>query len=327
MDEDGSSYHGDKNIFLKDDVSNEEAIFLNNINKNLPKNIDWRKGALDYISNFVIKDGPHAKWFHYSIPFGDNYQASFRLVYNFYNVLQLLNLPPKSKFIDVGCGSGWLAQFLSKLNHCSLGIDISEEMIEMAKERIKSDIYTPFQNTPLAVDFLVHDIEEKPLPLSDLYDVAIFESSLHHFYNPISAIRNISKNLKEDGFIVILEGQAPPEGSKGYNDLYDVMNKFHTLERPYTREQLKKLLNFCDFNYFNFYYPINGFFEEGIDNGQLIGDLSLQQAGNNNVIASRSAASMEKITETRYRNVIDKKGGIGALNFIALRRLKGIFSH
>jgi hypothetical protein len=125
---------------------------------------------------------------------------------------------------------------------------------------------------------------------------------------------------------VILEGRAPPAGSKEYNDLFEVMNKFQTLERPYTRGQLKKLLSICGFNHFKFYYPINGFFEEGIDNGQLLNDLSLQQAGNNNAVASRSADSMKRITESRCHNVIDEKNRMKALTATAGKKLKRIFS-
>jgi hypothetical protein len=106
----------------------------------------------------------------------------------------------------------------------------------------------------------VHDMESGPLLRGDGgFDVAVLESALHHFVNPIQTLRNIAASLNDRGIIVILEA-----ASDGQGDAYqvEVMQKFQTLERPYTRAQLIEILHFAGLAEYQFLYPVNGFFPQ-----------------------------------------------------------------
>ena len=47
-------------------------------------------------------------------------------------------IPKKSDILDVGCGPGHHALYLSKKNHNVIGIDLSEEMLKIATEKVDS---------------------------------------------------------------------------------------------------------------------------------------------------------------------------------------------
>ena len=45
------------------------------------------------------------------------------------------NFEPNSTIVDLGCGSGYITEFLTKKNLNAIGIDFSSEMIKIAKEK------------------------------------------------------------------------------------------------------------------------------------------------------------------------------------------------
>ncbi len=205
-----------------------------------------------------------------------------------------------STILDVGCGPGWVSHYLSKLGYRVLGIDISKELIEVAEQRIKNDPFPPYEGVPFTVEFIVHDIEDMPLKTDHLFDAAFIVATLHHFFDPLSVLKNVSKTLKDDGVIIILEGSAPDENSPGFENNIDTMEKYDTLERPFTREQMIKLFKLTGFNYYKFFYPINGFFEQNHINAEGIKNLILNGEGWNISIASRDARAIKRIS--KYEN-------------------------
>jgi SAM-dependent methyltransferase len=248
---------------MDSNYTREEKNFLDELNRYLPKNIDWKEGAKTYLSALLRID-PSAERYHLTKPFigGPDFSSFFEEMNKFINVLQKLNLPMKSHILDVGTGPGWTSYFLGKLGHRVLGIDISQELLDLAKKRIQSDPFPPYREIPFTVNFKLHDIEKDPLVTEEFFDVAICESTLHHFLDPISALRNIGGSLKPSGVIVILEGIAPERGSCWDKKYEELMVEYKTLERPYTREQMAKLLTLTGFRFYSFYSGVNGFFEQ-----------------------------------------------------------------
>ena len=99
------------------------------------------------------------------------------------------------RILDVGCGAGKnLLKIDSEYEDCELhGIDISEKMVEIAKQNsanAKNRIV--FAN----VDFLEFNSEEK-------YDVIIFNYVLHHMEKPQLAIEKAYSLLKNYGLIML----------------------------------------------------------------------------------------------------------------------------
>ncbi len=301
-------------------ILNKEKI-LEDINKNIPKDINWSGGAKSYLNKLVEAGGKSYEMWHYTKPFLSEpldgtplhgakkpypaeFSTFFQEMYLFLNVLEKLNLPPKSKIIDVACGPGWTTHYLGKLGHSVLGIDISDSMIEIAKKRLYSDPYPPYPLESFNVNFLVHNIESSKLQTNEIFDIALFDSALHHFYNPIAVLENLSNNLGDQSVIVIIEGASPENGE--IDPVHrEIMNKYHTLERPYTRKQLEDILNICGFTNKIFYNSINGLIQQEADIHE-IDNLSIK--GMNLVFASKDGNSLKRISPLFFSSELEFHG-------------------
>lgn len=234
--------------------------FLASINQYLPKNIDWKQGAIDYLKS-LCSEGEHQKVYHYSKPFlgGPDFTSFFQDILSFLNALKHFELPMKSKFIDVACGSGWTSLYLAKLGHEVCGIDISPDLIEIAKEKTRNEKYGVYPGESLKADFLVHDIEDAPLDVKDS-DCAVLFSALHHFYDPLAAISNLARSLKDNGIIYVWEGVSPEPGTPWFKENMNIMENYHTIERPYSQSEIVKMFEMTGFKHYEFYSEINGLY-------------------------------------------------------------------
>lgn len=284
-----------------DKLSQEEK-FLDWLNQNLPQGVDWKEGALDYISARLGEDnGEVVRRSHLTKPFysvcGDipvnqQLQEFTREMTHFLNVLAMLSVSSETRFLDVACGSGWWTHFLSKLNLQVVGTDISSDMIDLTRERLSLDgIPTPESDKFDRVTLLTHDMEESALPQELECDIAVLESALHHFVNPIQTLRNISNSLSDDGVIVILEGSSDGQGDKYCTE---IMHRYNTLERPYTREQLVSTLHFAGFAEYQFFCPINGFFLQVPDIANSVRDQILYAKYWNVVFVAKRPGALKK---------------------------------
>lgn len=109
------------------------------------------------------------------------------------NLTQYLNLPQKSKVLDLACGKGRHAIYLSQLGFDVLGVDLSENSIAEAQK-----------NTNQNLHFQVHDMR---VPLQEKFD-AIFNlfTSFGYFENDednLTTLKAIKESLSEYGFAVI----------------------------------------------------------------------------------------------------------------------------
>jgi len=287
---------------MKDNSSDLEKKFFDEINKGLPEQINWKKGAIDYLKNMLKAEGEGANIFHLLKPFSaaSDFNDFYEGMYKFLNVMQILDLPKGSAILDVGCGPGWISHYLGKLGYYVMGIDISSDLIDIANKRLLNDI-SPFPNNQFPVKFIVHDIELNALGKKLLFDAAIFESTLHHFYDPISVLKNVSINLQEKGIIAILEGFAPEQSSNAYKNQLDIMKKFHILERPYTKEQIKTLLKLTGFQHFKFLYPISGVKDLESNKENEYVKLYIDGPDFNYIFASRSAERIKYLEKSKSR--------------------------
>ena len=110
------------------------------------------------------------------------------------NLVQHLQIQKGSKIIDIACGKGRHATYFNKQGMDVVGVDLSKNSISTAKQ---------FENSSLVFD--VHDMRE--VYKETHFDIATnLFTSFGYFDNEndnLNAINSISKNLKEEGLLVI----------------------------------------------------------------------------------------------------------------------------
>jgi 2-polyprenyl-3-methyl-5-hydroxy-6-metoxy-1,4-benzoquinol methylase/glycosyltransferase involved in cell wall biosynthesis len=229
--------------------------------------VDYKRAAVEY----PRKLDPERLHYLYTKPFynlsnkppkhaGDGMDAeTFRHFCDFANIAVALALPARARILDVGCGSGWLSEFFARLGYDVTGIDISPDLVDIARARVESVAYGADHETPLRCRFLVHDAEGSPL--AEEFDAVVCYDSLHHFEDERAVVRNLAAMTRYGGGVFILEGDRPEEGSATEEELIDVMRRFETLESPFSRAYLRTLLDEQGLAVVGDYVSVNGLFE------------------------------------------------------------------
>jgi SAM-dependent methyltransferase len=236
-------------------------------NEELPT-FDWRQGARDYLAHFFakytraqIEDFAATKPIAAITPEDPVGALTEVVAYlnNFANTIGLLKLPRGARVLDVACGAGWVSHWMTKLGYRTLGVDISEDFIGLARARIAADPNLDIEAAELERMFVVRDLEREALNPEHhgQFDAIVLESCLHHFLDPISAMVHLVEALKDDGVVLILEGENR-QGSIN-PDYMQVMVETHTLERPYPRRLLIEILEHAGLAHYEFMGAINGF--------------------------------------------------------------------
>ena len=237
------------------------------------EDVDYKRAAIEYLDQLNEERHHHLR----TKPFYNlaNKPAKYkgagmdpdmqRHFCDFANMAVTLALPPGSRVLDVGCGSGWLSEYFARLGYEVKGIDISPSLIEMSRERVARVPYGVDHETPLRCTFAVHDIELAPL--AEKFTAIVCYDSLHHFEDERSVVRNLAAMLPIGGQLFVLEGKRPTAGSASEKELHDVMREFRTLESPFDDDYLRALLDENGFAVAGDYVSVNGLFERELFEG------------------------------------------------------------
>jgi glycosyltransferase involved in cell wall biosynthesis/SAM-dependent methyltransferase len=235
----------------------------------LPKieGIDYKRAALEYPRmldaerSYYLRTKPFYNLAHKPVKhtgYGMD-PETHRHFSDFADMAVALALPAGARILDVGCGSGWLSEYFARLGYDVSGIDISDDLIRMARERVENVPYNLDHETALRCRFLTHDIEIAPL--TEKFDAVICYDSLHHLVDERVVFRHLAAMLDVGGLLFILEGQKPSAGSATEDELRDVMRQYGTLESPFSNEYLRALLDEHGLAVVGDYVSVNGLFE------------------------------------------------------------------
>ena len=227
---------------------------LAEINAEVPPGVDWRAGALRYVAAEFAKHGKEAMTrYLLSKPLapvpsggpggGAALVENVEYIQNFVNLVALLDLPGRARVLDVACGSGWVSHFLARMNYDAHGFDICPDMVELTTRRLRDDpLLAAEQRGTSTAGSSCSTPNGKALPaaLRGSFDAVVMESCVHHFLDPVSALTHIAAGLKEDGIAVVIEGENRTGPIRP--EYLAVMREFDTLERPYTRSQMERML-------------------------------------------------------------------------------------
>jgi len=144
--------------------------------------------------------------------------------------------------LDIGCGPGWTTSFLARAGYKAVGVDISERMVEIARQRGARE--------NLAVEFAVGDMEDLDLGCYD-FDGALFFDCLHHCPAYQSALRRAHAHLRTGGYILLMETTWLHRYSPHARA---VTREYGVTELGFTKRQLRRALaeaGFCDISFYH----------------------------------------------------------------------------
>jgi SAM-dependent methyltransferase len=119
---------------------------------------------------------------------------------------------PDAKLLDVGCGTGWLAEHFSDYT----GIDGSSEAVAAAHAKGR---------------LIVHGDVDQPLPFEDAsFDGVVLKDLLEHVADPVAVVREVHRVLKPGGSVFA----SSPDAQRWVWDDY-------THRRPFTRKAFRLL--------------------------------------------------------------------------------------
>jgi SAM-dependent methyltransferase len=158
----------------------------------------------------------------------------------FAHIVEQLGLGLRAQVLDVGCGPGWLSEFLVRCGYWVTGIDISEDMVAIARERVAALEQPIGEGIEPVAEF--HAMPVRELPWSDRFDAAILYDTMHHFDDEEATLEVILRSLVPGGRIYIREGARPAPGSEGERQLIEEMELYGTLESPFDPAYLEEVV-------------------------------------------------------------------------------------
>lgn len=105
----------------------------------------------------------------------------------------------KIRLLDIGCGNGiMLKEICDKLDNVEMavGIDISKKMVEAARERLKGRMNCN------VIEGTMETVE-----LDECYNVVLCMHSFHHYPNPLTTLKNISKAMRDEGLFILADNK------------------------------------------------------------------------------------------------------------------------
>src|SRR5919202_4898412 len=91
-------------------------------------------------------------------------------LHTFAHIVEYLGLGVRAQILDVGCGPGWMSELLARCGYWVTGIDISEDMVEIARRRVERIPDQVADGLDPLAEF--HAMEVTELPWSDRFDAA-----------------------------------------------------------------------------------------------------------------------------------------------------------
>ncbi len=95
-----------------------------------------------------------------------------------------------NRVLDVGAGTGFLSLILAEMGHEVVGVDVSKNMIDRAKDKAK--------NKGLKIDFRIDDAENLSFE-DNSFDAVVNRAVLWTLPDPEKAVREWKRVLKPDG--------------------------------------------------------------------------------------------------------------------------------
>src|ERR671931_158255 len=207
---------------------------------------DYDRGHREYVRDMPEGERLWLRTKPFSAP--PNYELATCLR-TFAHVIDQLGLGLRAQVLDVGCGPGWMSEFLARCGYWVTGVDISEDMVEIARLRISRIPEQVGDGVEPLAEF--HAMPVRDMPWTDRFDAAILYDTMHHFDDELETLKVILRTLVPGGTIYIREGARPAAGSEGEHALIEEMRVRRTLEAPFDPGYLLEIVHEAGFEDIN----------------------------------------------------------------------------
>jgi SAM-dependent methyltransferase len=141
-------------------------------------------------------------------------------------LIEALDLSPGDSVLDVACGPGIVAVALAPVAGSVVGIDLTPEMLELARERCA-------ENGIENARFEVGDVTEMPFADGEFSRV-VCRYALHHVLDPAAVVAEIARVCAPGGRVVIADMIVgdEPEAAKRFNEAERARDPSHVRSMP-----------------------------------------------------------------------------------------------
>lgn len=147
------------------------------------------------------------------------------------------------RFMDIGCGVGYMAERLAKMGLTGLALDASPEAVRVASQRLQSQGLS-------GVEVRQANLYDAGLPVEEA-DVVLFLEVLEHVEDDMAALRRLRELVREGGYLVL----SVPAHAK----LWDALDEWAGHVRRYERDELLAKLrqsNWEPITMYNYGFPL-----------------------------------------------------------------------
>jgi ubiquinone/menaquinone biosynthesis C-methylase UbiE len=134
-------------------------------------------------------------------------------------LIEMSNVSKYDNVIDIACGSGIVScEFAKYANHVT-GVDITEKMINQAKE-------LQLKNNLTNVDWVLDDVV--PLKFEDSqFSIVVSRFSFHHFIDCEKVLDEMIRVCKPNGTVIVVDVALPKEKLEAYDKMEKLRDSSH----------------------------------------------------------------------------------------------------
>lgn len=116
--------------------------------------------------------------------------------------LEALSILPPARLLELGCGSGWTAEFLATQGYSVIGTTISSDDVRSASRRVDA---LRAKGLPASLRFAMSPMEEvsQVVPDESGFDAVYVFEALHHAFDWKQAVAAARACLRDGGWLVI----------------------------------------------------------------------------------------------------------------------------